>query len=107
MFVLFFGEIFALFFRIIFFAKFSHYFFSHFFAKQIEAKFCEKKAKIFAFFASERNAKTKRNGRKKKNREKCEIFAKRFFPFAGMSGNPTFNPNPLSREDFIQLGADP
>ena len=41
--------------------------------------FFAKKAKIYALFASERNAKTKRNGR--------EIFAKRFFLFAG---NPSF-----------------
>ena len=42
---------------------------------------------IFAFFMSELNAKTKRNGReKKKFREKCDSFVKRFFFFAR---NPT------------------
>ena len=63
---------FSLFFRFIFFAKFLHYFF----AKFAHFLFCENfvflrnrlkrnfalKAKIFVFFASVRNAKTKRNG---------------------------------------------
>ena len=52
-----------------FFAKFSHLF-----AKQIEAKFREI---FFTFFARERNAKIKRNGREQKK------FAKLFFLFAG------------------------
>ena len=77
----FFAKIFV-FFRIIFifFAKFS----LHFFAKQIEAKFTQnfaKKAKIFAFFVSERNAKTKRNGRKKKNFAKNAKFSQNDFSF--------------------------
>ena len=63
---------FSLFFRFIFFAKFLHYFF----AKFAHFLFCENfvflrnrlkrnfalKAKIFVFFASVRNANTKRNG---------------------------------------------
>ena len=52
------------------FAKFSHYLF----AKFSLYFYCE-------IFASEQNAKMKRNGR-----EKCEIFAKQFFLF---TGNPT------------------
>ena len=76
-------EIFAL-----FFAKISHYFIRIFsrnfrifyFAKQIEAKFREE-AKIFAFFAIERNAKTKRNGRKKKMFAKNAKFSRNDFSF--------------------------
>ena len=62
-----------------FFVKFLQVFakFAIFFAKQIDAKFWNKKTKIFAFFVSERNAKMKLNGR-----EMCEIFSKRFFIFA-------------------------
>ena len=79
----FYREIFAIFFQEIFaviFVKFLQVFakFSIFFAKQIDAKFWNKKTKIFAFFVSERNAKMKLNGR-----EMCEIFSKRFFIFAG------------------------
>ena len=72
-------------FRMIFIAKFSHYFLtkcSHYFTYQIEAKLREK-SENFCIFASERNAKIKWNGRVEKNFAKCEIFAKRFFLFAG------------------------
>ena len=55
--VIFFREIFAFFEKI--FVKFSLFLFCENFAKQI-------KAKIFAFFASERNSKMKRNARQKK-----------------------------------------
>ena len=45
--------------------------------------FFAKKAKIISSFASKQNAKMKRNGREIFFREKCEIFAKPFFLFAG------------------------
>ena len=45
--------------------------------------FFAKKAKIISSFASKQNAKMKRNGREIFIREKCEIFAKRFFLFPG------------------------
>ena len=63
-----FREIFVFFIISNFFAKFSH-----FFAKQIEVK----KAKIFAFFASEQNAKMKRNVREKKEKSMCSSESQR------------------------------
>ena len=49
---------------VLFFAKFSHYFLQN----RLKRKFA-KNPKIFVFFASERNAKMKRNGRGKRLRE--------------------------------------
>ena len=49
---------------VLFFAKFSHYFMQN----RLKRKFA-KNPKIFVFFASERNAKMKRNGRGKRLRE--------------------------------------
>ena len=79
-------------FCIIFFSKFSHFVFFAKIMLFLWSKFKRnfaKKAKIFAFFVSERNAK------------KCEIFAKLFSFFAG---NPTMVPLNLSLFRTILTG---
>ena len=58
--------------------------FSFAFRKQTEAKIREQ-AKIFAFFAIKQNAKTKQNGREKKNRE--TIFPFCWKPYSRVSIN--------------------
>ena len=87
-FVLFLRKIFAFFsprnFRISFSRNFRIFSFT-LFRKTVMQNFAIK-PKIFPFFVSERNAKISETVGKKKFREKCEIFARRFFL---LGGNPT------------------
>ena len=72
---------FSQYFRSIFLAKFSHCFLWKFFAFLRNS--LKRNIAKTNIFASERFGKMKRNSREKKIRKKCEIFAKRFFLFAG------------------------
>ena len=74
-------------FSLYFFAKFSHHFFRIFSRNKLK--------RIFAFFESERNAKTKQNGRK------IFFFAKRFFSFRWKPYLRVFGSSQILPQDIL------